>query len=59
MKRFWSTGRSLPRNLGTILLSGWLVATGIVPLLGLGSDALAAILNLVAIAAGILLFLNR
>jgi hypothetical protein len=47
MKRFWPTGRTLPRNLGTVLLSGWLVATGLVPLLGLGSDALA------------LLFLNR
>ena len=42
-----------------MLLGGWLVAVGAIPLLGLGSAALTMTLNCVAIGAGVCLFVNR
>ena len=46
-------------TLGRMLLGGWLVAVGAIPLLGLGSAALTMGLNCVAVGAGVCLFLNR
>jgi hypothetical protein len=45
--------------LGRMLLGGWLVAEGTIPLLGLGSAALTTALNCVAVGAGVCLFLHR
>lgn len=50
---------SIPRNLGLVLLCVWLILVGTVPLLGLGSVFLSMALNILAIAAGVLLFLER
>lgn len=50
---------AVPRNLGTLLLAVWLIAAGVVPLLSLGSPVLAAVLHLLAIAAGVALLLER
>jgi len=55
-KNRFSTNRP---TLGRMLLGGWLIAVGAIPLLGLGSAALTMALNCVAIGAGVCLFLNR
>jgi hypothetical protein len=49
----------LPKNLGNTLLSFWLIATGLLPLLHLANPTLGAVLNIVAVAAGACLFLGR
>lgn len=41
------------------VLCGWLVAMGVVPLLGLSTPALSLAMNIAAIAAGVLLLLGR
>ena len=46
-------------NLGTLLLALWLIATGLVPLLGLSFPLRDPILAGVGLAAGILLLLRR
>jgi hypothetical protein len=45
------------RNIGVILLSVWLIATGLLPILNLVIPAI--VLSLVAIVAGILILLGR
>lgn len=50
---------SLPRNFGFLLLAIWLIAVGVIPLLGLGSAALSLMMNILAICAGVLILLNR
>jgi hypothetical protein len=47
----------LPKNLGMLLLAIWLILTGLAGFVSLGG--LGVILNLLAIAAGILLLLRR
>ncbi len=47
----------LPKNLGMLLLSVWLVVTGLTAFISIGS--LGLFLPLLAIAAGVLLFLGR
>jgi hypothetical protein len=47
----------LPKNLGMLLLAIWLILTGLAGFVSLGS--LGIILNLLAIAAGILLLMRR
>lgn len=49
----------IPDNLGILLLAIWLIAGGLIPLLGLGSSGLAMIMSILAIAAGVLLLLQR
>jgi hypothetical protein len=51
--------RKLPRNLGMILLSIWLIVAGLLPLLNVSIPASDVILALLAIAAGVLLLLRR
>ena len=48
-------GGKLPRNLGTLLLSIWLIATGLFPLVGIRFANSDLLLALLAIAAGVLL----
>ena len=50
---------ALPRQLGTLMLSGWLIAVGVVPLLQLSSPVVSAVLHLTAIAAGVVLLWER
>jgi hypothetical protein len=50
---------TIPKNLGFILLCAWLIAVGSVPLLGLGSVFLSMLLNILAVVAGVLMFLGR
>jgi hypothetical protein len=57
MRGLWSR-LLVPRSLGRILLASWLIATGAIPLLGISSPNLAFVLNLVAIAAGVLLLMK-
>jgi hypothetical protein len=49
----------LSRNLGLLLLSIWLILYGLIPLLKIGFPAAGVVLGLIAIAAGVLLLLNR
>lgn len=49
----------LPQRLGWKLLCIWLVCMGLIPLLGLGSPALSMLMQIVAIAAGVLLYFER
>jgi hypothetical protein len=44
---------------GMILLSAWLIAVGLLPLLGASSDTSDMILGLLAIVAGIVLLMGR
>jgi hypothetical protein len=49
----------LTRNLGMLLLGIWLVLTGLIPFLNLGSPGLSTLLAILAIAAGVLILLGR
>ena len=51
--------RNLPSNLGVLLLSIWLIVTGLLSLLVISFPASGTILALLAIAAGILILLGR
>lgn len=46
-------------NLGMLLLSIWLIATGLLPLLKLNFPVLGVIMAVLAVAAGVLLLLKR
>jgi len=50
---------TIPRNLGSLMLSGWLIAVGVVPLLNLGNPLFSALLHLTAIATGVVLLWER
>lgn len=47
------------KSWGLTLLAVWLILTGIIPLLGISFPAMGTILALLAIAAGILILMNR
>ncbi|MEW5959877.1 MAG: hypothetical protein AB1801_19315 [Chloroflexota bacterium] len=47
----------LSNNLGIILLSIWLILTGLLPLLNIDFPASGTVLTLLAVAAGVLLLL--
>ena len=47
------------KNLGFLLLGIWLILTGLVPLLHLTFGGLATLMAILAIAAGVLIALNR
>jgi hypothetical protein len=57
MRRFF-LWRSSSRSWGITLLSGWLIVTGVIGLAGWGNPEIATVLHVVAIAAGVLLFLG-
>lgn len=59
MEEVTATTIGLPRNAGITLASVWLVGSGSVPLLELGSPVVSALLNLLAITAGALLLWER
>jgi hypothetical protein len=47
------------RNLGMLLLGGWLILTGLVPLFHLSFSGLSTVLAVVAVAAGVLILAGR
>jgi len=49
----------LTKNLGMLLLSIWLILTGLSALLGFSFQGLSLIMGILAIIAGILLLLGR
>jgi hypothetical protein len=49
----------LSRNLGVLLLSIWLILYGVLPLLKVSFPPAGVVLGVLAIAAGVLLLLNR
>ena len=50
---------TLTRNLGMMLLAAWLILTGLIPLLHFSFSGLGTLMHVLAIAAGILIFLGR
>ena len=50
---------SLTKNLGMLLLSIWLVLTGIIPLLNLSFTGLHIAMAILAIVAGLLILVGR
>jgi hypothetical protein len=50
---------SQSRNLGMLLLGIWLIATGALPLLHISFPYIALIMQILAIAAGVLILLGR
>lgn len=51
--------RKLSHNLGLLVLSIWLILTGLLPLISLSFDGLSVVMALLALAAGVLLLLRR
>jgi len=49
----------LTKNLGMLLLSIWLILTGLIELLGFSFSGLPIIMATLAIAAGVLILLRR
>ena len=50
---------SLTKNVGMLLLSLWLVLTGIIPLVSLSFSGLGTVMAVLAILAGLLILLGR
>jgi hypothetical protein len=49
---------TVPKNLGMILLAVWLILAGLVPLLSLSFAGLSPVMNLLALAAGVLILFD-
>ena len=49
----------LTKNLGMLLLSLWLIMSGLIPLLSLGFSGLGVLMAILAIASGVLIALGR
>ncbi len=49
----------LTKNVGMLLLGIWLILTGLMQTISIGIPALHSLLPLLAIAAGVLIALNR
>ena len=47
------------KNLGMLCLSAWLILTGLIPLVNLSFSGLGTIMEILAIAAGVLLLLGK
>lgn len=47
------------KNLGMLLLSVWLIVSGLIPLLNLSFSGLGTIMAILAIAAGALIIVGR
>jgi hypothetical protein len=51
--------KRLTGNLGMLLLGLWLILTGLIPLLNLSVSGLGVLLQVLAIAAGVLILRGR
>ena len=47
------------KKIGTLLLCIWLILTGLIPLIHLGFEGLGLLMSILAIAAGVLILLDR
>ncbi len=52
-------GDSWPARIGMLLLGAWLVLTGLLAVVNVGIQGAGLILNLLALAAGVLILLER
>lgn len=59
MRLFRQHSMAFPPRLGVLLLAVWLIAWGVIALLNLGSPVISTCMNILAIAAGIGLLLDR
>ncbi len=50
---------SLTKNIGMLLLAVWLILTGAIPLLNLGFSGMGLVMQVLAIAAGVLILIGR
>ncbi len=50
---------NITKNIGMLLLSIWLIVTGIIPLVKLSFNGLPIIMAILAIAAGVLIAIGR
>jgi hypothetical protein len=50
---------SLTKNLGMLLLSVWLILTGLIPLLNLSFSGLHTVMAILAIVTGLLILVGR
>ena len=50
---------TMTKNLGMILLSIWLILTGLITLIGLSFQGLHVVMGVLAIAAGVMIVLGR
>jgi uncharacterized membrane protein HdeD (DUF308 family) len=53
------TDMKLPKSLGMLLLAVWLILTGLIALFSLSFAGLPVIMGIIAIAAGVLILLQR
>jgi hypothetical protein len=49
----------LASNLGMLLLGIWLILTGALPLLNISFQGVGTLLNVLAVAAGVLILMNK
>jgi hypothetical protein len=49
----------LTRNIGLLLLSVWLILTGLIPVLNFSFSGLGTVMAILAIASGILILVGR
>lgn len=49
----------LNRNWGMLLLAAWLILTGLIPLLSIHMDRSGTVMNILALAAGVLVLVGR
>ena len=49
----------LPKNLGMLLLSIWLILTGLIALLNLYFSGLSTLMAILAIASGVVILMGR
>jgi hypothetical protein len=49
----------LTRNWGLLLLAVWLILTGLIPLLSIHIDRSGTVMNILAVAAGVLVLVGR
>jgi hypothetical protein len=50
---------SLTKNLGMLLLSVWLILTGLIPLLNLSFSGLHTVMAILAVVTGLLILVGR
>ena len=50
---------SITKNIGMLLLSLWLIVTGIIPLVKLSFNGLPIVMAILAIVAGVLIAIGR
>ncbi len=50
---------NLTKNIGLLLLAIWLILTGLIPLLNLSFSGMGLLMQILAMAAGVLILIGR